>query len=88
MDSMAGQIGLSIVHRSVPRRLADAPQLQVLLEDLTDPLATISEGDGNNEEDIAAKRLWYLDRVLSLPPMSVDGGTQDKSLVLHLASWN
>ena len=85
MDSMAGRVGLSIVHRSVPRRVADAPQPQALLEDLTYPLATIAEGYGNNEEDIAAARLWYLERVLFLPPMSVDGGTQDKLLVFALA---
>ena len=53
-DSMAARLGLSVVHRSAPRSVVDAPQLPALLEDLTDPSATISEGDGNNEEDTAA----------------------------------
>ena len=34
--SMAGRIGLSVLHRSAPRRVADTPQLQTLLEDLAD----------------------------------------------------
>ena len=54
MDSMAAQIGLTVLCRSDPRRLVAAPQLQALLEDLTDPSATISEGDGNSKEDAAA----------------------------------
>ena len=33
--------------------MADTPQLQALLEDLTYPLAPIFEKDGNNEEDTA-----------------------------------
>ena len=53
MDSMAGRIGLSVMGISGPKRVADTPQLQALLEDLTDPSATISEGDGNIEEDTA-----------------------------------
>ena len=53
MDSMAGRIGLSIMGRSGPKRVADTPQLQALLEDLTDRSAKISEGDGNIEEDTA-----------------------------------
>ena len=31
--------------------MVDAPQLPALLEDPTNPSATIFEGDGNNEED-------------------------------------
>ena len=54
VDSMTGRIGLSVMGRSGPKRVADTPQLQALLEDLTDPSATISEGDGNIEEDTAA----------------------------------
>ena len=51
---MAAQTGLPVLCRSDPRRLVDAPQLQALLEDLTDPSATISEGDGNSKEDTTA----------------------------------
>ena len=51
MDSMAAQLGLSVVHRSDPRSVVDAPQLPALLEDRTNPSATISKGDGSNEED-------------------------------------
>ena len=51
---MTGRIGLSVMGRSGPKRLADTPQLQALLEDLTDPSAKISEGDGNIKEDTAA----------------------------------
>ena len=47
------RIGQSVVHRLGPRRVADTPQLQALLEDLADLLATVSEGDGNSEEDKA-----------------------------------
>ena len=54
VDSMAGRIGLPLLHRSGPKRVADTPQLQASLEDLTDPSAALSEGDGNNEEDTAA----------------------------------
>ena len=54
VDSLAAQTGVPVLCRSDPRRLFDAPQLQALLEDLTDPSATISEGDGNFEEDTAA----------------------------------
>ena len=52
-DSLVRRIGQSVVHRSGPRKVADTPQLQALLEDLADPSATISEGDGNSEEDRA-----------------------------------
>ena len=52
--SMAGRIGLSVMGRSGPKSVADTPQLQALLEDLTDPSTRISEGDGNIEEDTAA----------------------------------
>ena len=45
-DSMVRQLGLSVVRRSAPRRVADTPQLQALLEDLADHSATISERDG------------------------------------------
>ena len=37
VDSMAGRIGLSVLHKSAPRRMAGTPQLHALLEDLTDP---------------------------------------------------
>ena len=37
------------MHRSSPRRVANIAQLQALLEDLTDPVATIYEGDRNSE---------------------------------------
>ena len=53
MDSMAARLGLPVGHRSDPRSMVNAPQLPALLEDLTDPSATISEGEGNNEEDRA-----------------------------------
>ena len=53
VDSVAGRIGLSVMGRLDPKRVADTPQLQALLEDLIDPSATISEGDGNIEEDTA-----------------------------------
>ena len=52
-DSLVTRIGQSVVHRSGPRRVADTRQLQALLEVLADPSATISEGDGNVEEDRA-----------------------------------
>ena len=68
VDSMVGRIGLSIMDRSGPKRVADAPQLQALLEDLTDPSATISEGDGNIEEDTAVanvQRSGQLERGIS-----------------------
>ena len=52
-DSMVRRIGLSVEHRSAPGRAVDTPQLQALVEDLADPSATISEGEGNNEEDMA-----------------------------------
>ena len=45
-DSMVRRFGLFVVRRSAPRRVADTPQLQALLEDLADPSTTISEGDG------------------------------------------
>ena len=60
MDSMAVRTGLLVLRRSDPRRLVDAPQLQALLEDLTDPSATISEGDGNSEEDTSAANVLFL----------------------------
>ena len=53
MDSMAGRIGLSVLHRSVPRRVASTPQLQAMLEDLTNPSATVHEGDRNSEKETA-----------------------------------
>ena len=49
MDSMAGRIGLFVMGRSGPKRVADTPQLHASLEDLTDPSATIFEGDTNIE---------------------------------------
>ena len=61
-------MGLSVMGRSGPKRLADTPQLQALLEDLTDPPAKISEGDGNIEEDTAAanvQRSGQLERGLA-----------------------
>ena len=54
-DSLVRWIGSSVVCRSGPIRVADTPQVQALLEDLTDTLATISEGDKNSEED---KVVW------------------------------
>ena len=35
-DSMVRRVGVSAMRRSAPRRVADAPQLQTLLEDLGD----------------------------------------------------
>ena len=61
-DPMARRIGLSVVCRSVPRRLDDTPQLKILLEDLPDPSATISEGGGNSEEDIVAANVQRIRR--------------------------
>ena len=49
VDSMARRIGLSVLHRSAPRRMAGTPQLQAPLEDLTDPSATVYEGDWNSK---------------------------------------
>ena len=60
VDSMAARTGLLVLRRSDPRRLVDAPQLQALLEDLTDPSATISEGDGNSEEDTSTANVLFL----------------------------
>ena len=60
VDSMAAQTGLLVLRRSDPRRLVDAPQLQALLEDLTDPSATISKGDGNNKKDTSAANVLFL----------------------------
>ena len=53
-DPLVRRIRLSVESRSAPRRAVDIPQLQALLEDLADPLATISEGKGNNKEDRSA----------------------------------
>ena len=53
VDSMAGQIGLFVLHRSAPRRVAGTPQLQAPLEDLTDASATIYKGDWNSKKEIA-----------------------------------
>ena len=39
--------------------MADTPQLQELLEDLTDPSATISEGNENSEEDTIAENIQH-----------------------------
>ena len=50
VDSMVRRIGLFVMRKSAPRRMADTPQLQAFLEDLANPLATISKGDGNSEE--------------------------------------
>ena len=52
-DSIAAQIGLSVVRRSGSRRVADTSQLQALLEYLTNRSATISKGNENSKEDIA-----------------------------------
>ena len=60
MDSMATQTGLPIQCKSDPRRLVDAPQLQALLGDLTDCSATISEGDGNSEEDTDVANVQHI----------------------------
>ena len=68
VDSVAGRNGLSFVLRLGPKRVVDTPQPQALLKDLTDPSATISEGNGNNEEDTAAanvQRSGRLERGIS-----------------------
>ena len=39
--------------------MVDAPQLRALLENPTDPSATIFEGDGNNEEDTIAANVQH-----------------------------
>ena len=62
-DSMVRRVGLSVVRRSVPRRVANTPQLQALLEDLGDPSATIFEGDGNSKEDTAAANVQHIGRL-------------------------
>ena len=54
VDSVAGQNGLSVVCKLGLKWVADTPQPQALLKDLTDPSATISEANGNNKEDTAA----------------------------------
>ena len=72
VDLMVARTGLPILRRSDPRRLVDAPQLQALLEDLTDPSATISEGDGNSNEDTVAanvQRTGHLGREISSTAM-------------------
>ena len=51
VESLVRRIGLSIVCRSGPRRVADTPQVQALLEDLVDLQATISKGDRNTKKD-------------------------------------
>ena len=51
VDSMVGRIGVSVLHRSTPRRVTGAPQLQALLKDLTDPSATVYEGDGSSRKE-------------------------------------
>ena len=61
VDSMVGRIGLSVLHRSAPRRVASTPQLQALLKDLIDPLATIHEGDRNSEKETAVAMSSALD---------------------------
>ena len=68
VDSMAGRIGLSVLHRSAPRRVAGTPQLQAPLEDLTDPSATGYEGDGNSKKEAAVanvQRTGRLERGIS-----------------------
>ena len=63
VDSMAARLGLSVVHRSGPGSVVDALQLPALLEDLTDPSATTSEGDGNRrlfaESCAQSTTFWY-----------------------------
>ena len=59
---MVRRVGLSVVRRSAPRRVADTRKLQTLLEDLADPSATTSKGDGNTEEDIVAANVQYSGR--------------------------
>ena len=71
-DSMAARTGLPILRRSDPRRLVDEPQLQALLEHLTDFSATISKGDGNSEEDTTVanvQRTGHLGRGISSAAM-------------------
>ena len=48
---------------SAPRRVADTPQLQALLEDLADPSATIYERDGSSEEDTSAANVQHSGRL-------------------------
>ena len=68
MHSISGRIGLSVMGRSGPKRVANTPQLQALLEDLTNPSATIYEADENIEEDTAVanvQRSGQLERGLA-----------------------
>lgn len=68
MDSMARRMGLSIVYRSVLRRMTDTTYLQALLQDLLDPSTTIYKGGGNNKKDIVAanlQRIRHLGRGIS-----------------------
>ena len=50
----------------------------------------IKDFDDNYRQYFAddAAWLWDLERIPFLPPVSVDGGTQEKSVVLHMPSWN
>lgn len=73
---MAGWIGLSIVHILAPRWVANKPQQQALLENLTYPSRTISEGDGNNKDDTTATNIHstrYLGRGFSSVVMDEEG---------------
>ena len=63
VDSMAGRIGLSVLHRSAPRRVAGTPRLQAPLEDLTDPSATVYEGDWNSKKETAVANVQRTGRL-------------------------
>ena len=53
-NSIVRRFGPSVGRRSIPRRVADTPRVQALLEDLADPLETISKGNRNSELDTTA----------------------------------
>ena len=63
VDSMGGRIGLSILHESAPRRVASTPQLQALLEDLTNPSTTVYEGDGNSKKETVVTKVQHTRRL-------------------------
>ena len=61
--------------------MADTPQLQASLEDLTNPSATISKGDGNIEEDTAAANVHHsgrLERGISSVVLAEEGQLSPK----------
>ena len=56
-DSMARRIGPSVVHRIVPRRVADTSYMQALLEDLANPSIKEFERDRISKEITAEVNL-------------------------------